>query len=196
VREGTLRRETRETLIDLRVSLATPRGSFAAPTGQRFFDHMLEAFALHAGIGVEGEACSLDGIVHHVIEDLAMVLGGAITAALGTRAGIERFGTAFVAMDDALARAVVDCGGRAYARVALPLLRDSVEGLDTQLVPHFFRTFAQATGTTLHLDLLAGDDAHHCIEAAFKAYGRACRAAWAERALDAATPFSTKGLLG
>jgi imidazoleglycerol-phosphate dehydratase len=194
MRDGRRRRVTRETAIDLAVALDAGRGSYGAPTGLRFFDHMLEAFCLYSGIAVTGEARSLDGIDHHIVEDVAIVLGGAIADALGDRAGIARFGTAHVAMDDALARAVIDCGGRAYARIDLPLGRERVEDLDTQLVAHFFRSLAQAMGATLHIDLLAGEDAHHEVEAAFKACALAFKQAWTATATVEA--LSTKGVLG
>jgi imidazoleglycerol-phosphate dehydratase len=193
MREGTRTRDTRETAISIRVRIDDGHGCSELATGYRFFDHMLAAFAFHGGLGIAGYARSLDGIEHHLIEDVAIVLGGALADALGEKSGIERFGTAYVPMDDALVRAVVDLSGRPYARIDLPVARERVEDLDVELVGHFFRSLAQALGATLHLDRIDGSDGHHLIEAAFKATARALRAAWHPAATQA--PASTKGML-
>jgi imidazoleglycerol-phosphate dehydratase len=193
MREGTRTRDTRETAISIHATIEEGHGLSELATGYKFFDHMLAAFAFHGGVGLDGYARSLDGIEHHLIEDVAIVLGGALADALGDKSGIERFGTAYVPMDDALVRAVVDFSGRPYARIDLPIGRERVEDLDVQLVEHFFRSLAQSIGATLHVDRIAGTDGHHLIEAAFKATARAMRAAWAPRATGAVS--STKGSL-
>jgi imidazoleglycerol phosphate dehydratase HisB len=193
MREGRCIRATRETEIDLSVAIDAAGGSCAVQTGARFFDHMLTSFAVHGRFALGGFARSLDAIEHHLIEDTALALGSAIDEALGDRAGIERFGFAYVPMDETLVRAAIDFSGRPFARIALPIGRERVEDLDTQLVAHFFRSLAQTMRATLHVDLIAGDDGHHIIEAAFKATARACAAAWAPTASTAV--LSTKGVL-
>jgi imidazoleglycerol-phosphate dehydratase len=193
MREGRCIRATRETEIELAVALDAGFGSATALTGRRFFDHMLGAFAAHGRIGISGYARSLDGIEHHLIEDFALTLGSALDDALADRAGVERFGSAYVPMDETLVRAAIDLSGRPFARIALPIGRERVEDLDAQLVTHFFRSLAQTMRATLHIDLIAGEDGHHIIEAAFKATARACAQAWAPTGSSAIA--STKGVL-
>jgi imidazoleglycerol-phosphate dehydratase len=192
-RSAERRRETRETSIALRVCIDDPSGGSSLASGMLFFDHMLGSFATHGRLTIAGEVRSLDGIQHHLVEDVSLVLGGAISGVLGDRRGIERFGCAYVPMDEALVRAAIDLSGRPFARIDLPIGRERVEDLDTQLVGHFFNSLAQSMGATLHLDLLAGSDGHHIIEAAFKATARACAQAWART--PSGEPLSTKGML-
>jgi imidazoleglycerol-phosphate dehydratase len=193
MRKNNRKRVTTETEIVISLDL----DEASAPvieTGRVMFDHLLTQFAFHSGCGLRVKARSRDGIEHHLVEDVALVLGDALDEALGERARIERFGTAFVPMDDALVRAVVDLGGRPYARVNVSFAVETIEGFACVLFPHFFSSFALRARIGLHVDLLAGSDPHHCAEAAFKAFARACRAAWTTNQNAAAIP-STKGVL-
>ncbi len=164
-------------------------------TGLPMLDHLLAQFAFHSRSDLRVSAESLDRIEHHVVEDVALALGVALAVALGDRHGIARYGWALVPMDDALVRAAIDLGGRPFARVELPLQAERVEGLEVAMVPHFFRSFASKAGVTLHVDLLAGSDPHHAIEAGFKALARAASAAWLQIALDTDAIPSTKGVI-
>ena len=145
-------------------------------------------------MSLEIEARSLDGIRHHVIEDVAIALGQSIDEALGTRAGIVRYGECTLPMDDALVRAAVDFGGRIYARTALDLRVERIEDLECVMIAHVFGSIAANARATIHIDRLAGEDPHHVAEGAFKALGRACASAWS---LDPriAGVASTKGML-
>lgn len=183
-------RETRETKIAVFLNL-DEAGPPVIATGERMFDHLLEQLAFHSGCSLQVRAESLDGIQHHVVEDTAIVIGEALAAALGDRAGIERYGCSTIPMDDALVRVAVDLGGRSYARSELPLNVESIEGLACAMVPHFFSSLAANARLTVHLDRLAGSDPHHCVEAAFKAFARASTAAWAQ---TRAGIISTKGV--
>ncbi len=185
-------RATNETSVRVEVRL-DERGTRAIATGLAIFDHFLEQLGFHGGFHLEVEARALDGIRHHLVEDVAIVLGGALAGALGDRRGIARYATVTLPMDDALIRVALDFGGRSYARVALDPPGGAVEGLEIALVRHFFSSLSAAAGCCTHVDLLAGDDPHHCVEAAFKAFGRACRAAWT---VESGTLVpSTKGVL-
>jgi imidazoleglycerol-phosphate dehydratase len=194
MRSGACERASDETIVRVEVEL-DGSGNRAIETGLPMLDHMLAQLAFHSGCDLRVAARSLDRIEHHVVEDVAIVLGRAIDEALSERRGIARYGCATIPMDDALARAAIDLGGRAFTRVDLPLSQARVEGLDVVLVPHFFASLASAARLTLHVDLLAGSDPHHAIEACFKAVARALRTAWKlEAAASSAVP-STKGVL-
>lgn len=192
LRSANARRATRETDVRVAVDLDGV-GATSIATGSPMLDHMLEAFALHASLALDVHATSLDAIQHHLVEDVAIVLGKTLAQALGDRAGIARYGEALIPMDDALVRCAVDAGGRAYTRVALNLRVERIEDLSAELVTHFFQSLAINAGLTLHVDALAGDDGHHVVEAAFKAVARACRSAFVCD-VDARV-LSTKGLL-
>ena len=196
-REGrrvTVSRRTRETDVTLTLDL-DGTGSADVHTGVGFYDHLLGSFALHGlfdlAIRVAGD---LEVDEHHTVEDVAFVLGGALAEALGDRAGIARFGEAAVPMDEALATAVVDVGGRPYAILDIPFRGERIGALPTQLVEHALEAFSRTSGLTLHLRASGRND-HHVAEAAFKALARALRAAVAPdpRRVGAA---STKGSLG
>jgi imidazoleglycerol phosphate dehydratase HisB len=191
MRSATRSRETRETKIGVTLNL-DGSGPPVIATGLRMLDHLLEQFAFHSGCSLQVRAESLDGIQHHVVEDVAIVIGDALAGALGDRSWIERYGCAIIPMDDALARAAVDLGGRAYTRTELPLGVEQIEGLAASMIPHFFSSLASNARITLHIDLLAGTDPHHCVEAAFKALARACAGAWSQTRSSVA---STKGVL-
>lgn len=191
MRNATRSRETRETQIIVSINLDQSAPPVIA-TGIVMLDHLLEQFAFHSGCALQVRAQSLDAIQHHLVEDVAILLGDALGSALGDRNGIERYGCAVIPMDDALARVAVDLGGRAYARTNLSLGVQQVEGLATALISHFFASLANNARIGLHADLLAGTDPHHCVEAAFKALARACATAWAQTRTGIP---STKGAL-
>jgi imidazoleglycerol-phosphate dehydratase len=194
MRNAGIRRETAES--EVRVELALD--AFEMPrirTGVLMFDHLLAQFAFHSRSELVIEASSLDGLQHHVVEDVAIVLGRALSDALGERAGILRYGEATIPMDDALVRAVVDFGGRPFSRIALPIACERIEDLAAPMIPHVISSFAQNARVAIHVDLLAGEDPHHIVEAAFKAMARASARAWSlDRLMPSIVP-STKGLL-
>ncbi len=192
-RRATLRRSTRETQVELTLDL-DGTGTADIATGVGFFDHLLGSLAHHGLLDLTVWATGdLDVDDHHTVEDVALVLGAALEAALGDRAGIQRFGDATVPMDEALATAVVDVGGRPYAVIDLPFRGERAGTLTLQNVEHALEAFARAGGVTLHLHGTGRND-HHLAEAAFKALGRALRAATApdpRRAGVASTKGST-----
>lgn len=194
-RHATLERVTQETKIRLGVNL-DGRGEARVDTGIGFFDHMLTAFARHGLIDVDIEVkgdLHVDG--HHTVEDTGLVLGGAIRRALGDKQSITRFGSAHVPMDDALVMVVIDLSGRPYLDFTdFSFGVPTVGGLDTQLVEEFFRAFSNEATCNLHVRCLAGRNAHHIIEAAFKALGRALKEAVQVDARVQGVP-STKGVL-
>jgi imidazoleglycerol phosphate dehydratase HisB len=193
-RRAELRRTTKETDVELALDLD---GGAAADveTGIGFLDHLLTAFACHGRFGLRVR-CRGDLHVddHHTAEDVALVLGAALDQALGERRGIERFGDALIPMDEALARCAVDLGGRPFAVVNLELRREAIGALATENMSHVVRSLAQAARAAIHLDVLRGENDHHKVEAAFKALGRALRAAVTRTAGASAVP-STKGVL-
>lgn len=193
MRSATVIRETNESAVSVSLDLDAS-DPVRIETGIRMFDHLLEQWAFHSGASLAIEARSIDGIAHHVVEDTAIALGGALERALGTRKGIARFGCVTLPMDEALVRCAVDLGGRAYSRIDLPLRRASIEDLASALIAHVFRSFAAGALVTLHIDCLAGEDDHHLAEAAFKAVARACRSAWAPD-FAFANAISTKELV-
>ena len=194
-RRVTVARHTRETDIAITLDL-DGTGAADVRSGVGFLDHLLAAFAHHGLFDLAVRATGdLEVDEHHTVEDVALVLGSAFAEALGDRAGIVRFGEASVPMDEALATAVVDVGGRPYAVVDLPFHGERVGALPTQLVEHVLEAFARMSGTTLHVRGTGRND-HHLAEAAFKALARALRAAVAEDPRRAGAVPSTKGSLG
>src|SRR5690349_6699691 len=194
-RIGEIRRTTKET--DLHVIVALDgRGESSVHTGIGFFDHMLEALARHALLDLTIEAAGdlhVDG--HHTVEDTGIALGEAIARALGDRRGIRRYADALVPLDEALVRAVVDVSGRPYLSYNVEIAKWQMLGdYDVFLTPEFFRALAQNAGLTVHMDLTRGDNPHHIVEAAFKAFARALDAATAVDPRVRGVP-STKGVL-
>lgn len=184
-RRSKVRRVTKETAIDIAVDLDGRDGLLGAPgsgtksaihTGIGFFDHMLEQLAKHSGIAM---SIQVDGDLHidehHTVEDTALTLGQALREALGSKVGIGRYGFV-LPMDEAQARVAIDLSGRPYLVWQATIARESVGGLPTELVPHFFRSLADTLGATLHIHV-EGDNAHHIIECAFKGVARALRQA-------------------
>ena len=175
-RRVSVRRATRETEISLSLDL-DGTGAADIETGVGFYDHLLASFAHHGLIDLTIRATGdLAVDDHHTVEDVALVLGAGLSEALGDRAGIVRFGDATVPMDEAVATAILDVGGRPYAVVDLPFRAERAGALTLQLVEHALEAFARTAGATLHLRGTGRND-HHLAEAAFKALGRALRAA-------------------
>jgi imidazoleglycerol-phosphate dehydratase len=186
-------RETAETRIAVSVDLDGV-GRAAIATGIGFYDHLLSSLAHHSLIDIEVTAVGdLEVDEHHTVEDVALTLGAAISAALGDRAGIGRFGSARVPMDEAVAQCALDLSGRPYAVLDLPFRGERVGALSTQLVEHALASFAQAADATLHLDVVGRND-HHMAEACFKALARSLRTAVEPDARRSGVP-STKGVL-
>ena len=175
-RRVTVARSTRETQVTVELDL-DGTGVADIATGVGFYDHLLGSFAHHGLFYLTVRAVGdLHVDDHHTVEDVALVLGSAVAEALGERAGIERFGDSTFPMDEALATAVVDVGGRPYAVVDLPFRGERAGELSLQLVEHALEAFARTSGVTLHVRGSGRND-HHLAEAAFKALGRALRAA-------------------
>ncbi len=180
-RQATVHRKTAET--DVRVTLRLdPRTDnergYSNKTGVGFLDHMLDLFARHGGFGLDA-TCDGDLHVddHHTTEDVGIALGQALREALGDKAYVARYGHAYVPMDEALARAVVDLSGRFYLVFDAEFSRPTVGDLSTEMVSHFFYSMAEQARMNLHVDLLRGTNAHHQVEAIFKAVARALRVA-------------------
>ncbi len=193
-RRLTVARRTRETDITVTLDL-DGTGTADVATGIGFYDHLLTAFAHHGLFDLEIRATGdLEVDEHHTVEDVALVLGAAVAEALGDRAGIQRFADASVPMDESLATAVVDVGGRPYAVIDLPFRGERAGGLPLQLVEHALESFARTSGTPLPLRGTGRND-HHLAEAAFKALARALRGACAPDPRRSGVA-STKGTLG
>ncbi|HSF85642.1 MAG TPA: imidazoleglycerol-phosphate dehydratase HisB [Acidimicrobiia bacterium] len=175
-RIATCHRKTAETEVSVTLGL-DGAGTAAVATGIGFFDHLLTALAHHGLFDLEiNTAGDLDVDDHHTVEDTALVLGTAFADALGEREGIVRYGNATVPMDEALATAVVDVGGRPYAVIDVSFLADRIGALSTQMIPHALEAFARTAGFTLHVTASGRND-HHVAEATFKALARALRTA-------------------
>ncbi len=193
-RRARVTRRTRETEVTVEVTL-DGSGEAEIATGVGAYDHLLGSLAHHGLFDLRVAAAGdLEIDEHHTVEDVALVLGAAFDAALGDRVGIVRFGDSAVPMDESLATAVVDVGGRPYAVIDLPFRGERIGSLPLQLVEHALEAFARTSGTTLHIRGTGRND-HHLAEAAFKALGRALRAACARDPRRSGTP-STKGALG
>ena len=194
IRSAEISRKTNETDIQLQLGL-DGSGAGDRSTGIGFFDHMLDAVARHGALDLDVSATGdLDTGSHHTVEDVGIVLGQALDEALDDRAGITRFGQATVPMDEARATAVVDVSGRPLCVFEGELPAGAIEGFDTDLAEEFFRAVAGAAKLTLHVRIEAGANAHHMVEAAFKAFARAVRMAVAVEPGATDIP-STKGLL-
>jgi len=190
----TVARKTRETDITIHLAL-DGTGAASARTGIGFYDHLLTALGHHGLFDLEIQAAGdLQIDEHHTVEDVALVLGAAFNEALGDRVAINRFGSAVVPMDESLAQAVVDVGGRPYSVIDLSFHGERAGALPLQLVPHALESFARTAGTTLHLSGSGRND-HHLAEATFKALGRALRVA-CEIDPRRSGVASTKGTLG
>jgi imidazoleglycerol-phosphate dehydratase len=195
LRRATIKRATTETRIALRLSL-DGKGRYDIDSGIRFLDHMLELFARHGAFDLKlAAAGDLDVDQHHTVEDIGIALGEAVSTALGNRKGINRAGYFVMPMDETLAVAAIDLGGRIHAVVDLQLKVQQVGDLQAELVTDFFEGFAQGARANVHVKVLYGRSSHHHVEAVFKAFARALRVACArDRRLAKMLP-STKGLL-
>jgi imidazoleglycerol-phosphate dehydratase len=193
-RTGEIERATRET--DVRLALALDgTGAGERRTGVGFLDHMLDLLARHGRLDLDVTVTGdLETGAHHTVEDTGIVLGQALDAALGDRSGITRYGSAVVPMDEARAAAAIDISGRPYLRFEAGLPPGVTGGLDHELVEEFFRAVSTSARLTLHLTVETGTNAHHMIEAGFKAFARALRQAVAIDPTESGVP-STKGTL-
>jgi imidazoleglycerol-phosphate dehydratase len=193
-RTATIERKTGET--DIRLSLVLEgMGEGSRDTGVGFLDHMLDLLARHGRIDLDVKVSGdLETGAHHTVEDTAIVLGQALDRALGDRVGIARYGSASVPMDEARASCAIDISGRPFMLFEAQLPAGSTGGFEHELTEEFFRALATAAKLTLHLRVEAGTNAHHMIEAAFKAFARALRQAVAIDATETGVP-STKGTL-
>ena len=194
-RTAEITRKTKETQIRIRVNL-DGAGRAQVRTGIGFFDHMLEALARHALLELEVECTGdlqVDG--HHTVEDVGIVLGQAIAQALGERAGIRRYADATVPLDEALVRVVTDVSGRPFLSYHIEIPKWQMLGdYDVFLTPEFFRALVFNAGLTVHMDLIRGENPHHIVEAAFKAFARALDLATTPDPRVSGVP-STKGVL-
>ena len=195
MRKASINRATKETQIQLALTIEG-RGRYQVSTGIRFFDHMLELFAHHGGFDLKLKAQGdLDVDQHHTVEDVGIVLGQAFQKALGTKRGILRAGYFVMPMDETLALAAIDFCGRTASVIDTKVRTRLVGDLQSELVDDFFEGFARGAHANLHARVLYGRSNHHKIEALFKAFARALRAAcWRDPQMLGLLP-STKGLL-
>ncbi|KAB2897198.1 MAG: imidazoleglycerol-phosphate dehydratase HisB [Acidovorax sp.] len=194
-RVAEVSRNTAETRITVRVDL-DGTGQASLHTGIGFFDHMLDQIARHGLIDLEIHAegdLHIDG--HHTVEDVGITLGQAVARAVGDKKGIRRYGHAYVPLDEALSRVVIDFSGRPGLVQNIPYTSGMIGGFDTQLTHEFFQGFVNHAGVTLHIDNLRGVNAHHQCETVFKAFARALRAALELDPRSAGMIPSTKGSL-
>ncbi len=194
-RTATVSRKTKETDITVTLNL-DGSGKTDIATGIGFFDHMLDALGRHSFIDLKVRTkgdLHIDG--HHTVEDTGIVIGQAITKALGDFAGITRYGHAYIPMDETLSRATLDLCKRPYLIWKVDFVRDKVGEMDTELFKEFFHALAGNGGMCLHVENLYGDNAHHIAESSFKAVARALRMAVAPDAHLRGAPASTKGSL-
>ena len=195
MRQATVARNTLETRITVTLNLdGTGRSKFA--TGVPFLEHMLDQIARHGLFDLEITAeGDLHIDAHHTVEDIGIALGQAFAKAVGDKKGIRRYGHAYVPLDEALSRVVVDLSGRPGLVCQVKYQRDQIGSFDTELFGEFFRGLVNHAGITLHIDNLRGDNAHHQAETIFKAFGRALRMAVEPDQRMAGQMPSTKGTL-
>jgi len=194
-RIATVQRDTKETRIRVAVDL-DGSGSSKLSTGIGFFDHMLDQVARHGLVDLEVEAhgdLHIDG--HHTVEDVGIAFGLAVAKAVGDKKGLRRYGHAYVPLDEALSRVVIDFSGRPGLVMHVPFKSGTIGGFDTQLAHEFFQGFANHALVTLHIDNLRGENAHHQCETVFKAFARALRSAVERDPRMGETVPSTKGTL-
>ena len=194
-RTAEVQRDTKETRIRVKLDL-DGSGAAKLSTGIGFFDHMLDQVARHGLIDMEIDCqgdLHIDG--HHTVEDVGITLGQAVAKAVGDKAGLRRYGHAYVPLDEALSRVVVDFSGRPGLHMDVPFKAGMIGAFDTQLAFEFFQGFSNHAGVTLHIDNLKGDNAHHQCETVFKAFARALRAALEIDPRQGGAIPSTKGSL-
>jgi imidazoleglycerol-phosphate dehydratase len=192
MRSATVQRKTKETKISVTLQI-DGSGKYSVSTGIGFLDHMIELFARHGMFDIQLQ-CKGDLRVddHHTTEDVAIALGQAFGRALKERTGIARYGSAYVPMDESLARCVVDLGGRSALVFKAEFNRKNVGDLSTEMIKHFFLSFAENIKANIHVEVLYGSNTHHKIEAMFKALARALRVA-CEKDARVKGVLSTKG---
>ncbi|MFN3434615.1 MAG: imidazoleglycerol-phosphate dehydratase HisB [Sphingomonas sp.] len=195
MRTATINRSTAETRIDVTVNL-DGTGTYAIKTGIGFLDHMVEQLSRHGLIDIDLKVdgdLHIDG--HHTVEDSALALGQAVAQALGEKRGIRRYGDALSPMDETLTRVALDISGRPWLVWKTGFTVSRLGELDTELIEHWFHSFAQTAGITLHVETLYGSNNHHIVESAFKGLARALRAAVEIDPRKADAIPSTKGVL-
>ena len=196
MRTGTITRDTQETKIAVEVNL-DGTGQYEVSTGIGFLDHMVEQFSRHSLIDV---TLKVDGDLHvdqhHTTEDSALALGQAIAQALGDKAGIGRYGSAYAPMDETLARCALDISGRPYFVWNAGFTQEKLGEWDTELIEHWFQSIGQTAGITLHMEVLYGTNNHHICEGLYKAFARAMRIAVEIDPRKGGAIPSTKGQLG
>jgi imidazoleglycerol-phosphate dehydratase len=196
MRTGSIQRKTNETSIDVSVNL-DGTGAYQVSTGIGFLDHMLEQLSRHSLIDLTVKAVGdLHIDQHHTTEDTGIAIGEAVAQALGDKRGIARFGTAHAPMDEALTRCALDISGRPWLVFKAEFGTPRLGEWDTELIEHWFHSFAQAAGITLHIENLYGSNNHHIVESCFKAMAQALRQAVQIEARKADSIPSTKGTLG
>ncbi len=192
-RAAESRRSTKETTVEVQLTLDSS-GKAEIATGIGFLDHMLELLTHHGGLDLSVRAQGdLHVDFHHTIEDVGLVLGDCLEQALGDKAGVNRFGLAYVPLDEALSRVVVDLSGRPYLDWRVRFTAERVGDVPTELFQDFFRALSDRSKVTLHVETLHGDNNHHIIETVFKAFARSLRQA--TRLTGSSSVPSTKGTL-
>ena len=195
MRTATISRRTSETSIDVTVNL-DGTGAFAISTGIGFFDHMLEQLSRHSLIDLDVKTVGdLHIDQHHTVEDTGLAIGAAILAALGEKRGIRRYADALSPMDETLTRVAIDISGRPYLVWKTDFSQKKLGEMDTEMFEHFFHSFAQTAGVTLHIETLYGANNHHIAEATFKGVARALREAVELDPRKVGVVPSTKGVL-
>ena len=192
-RLGRINRKTKETEVSVNVNL-DGNGKISVKTGIGFLDHLVTSFGKHAMLDLTLKAVSKDGIAHHLIEDTGIALANALDLALGKRSSITRFGHASVPMDESLAEASLDLVKRQYHKIDLGIEQNQIEGVSKEDLEHFFRSFAQNLNVCTHITVKYGENDHHKIEAAIKAFAVAWRAAASYDKKQKGIP-STKGAM-
>ena len=192
-RKAHINRKTKETEVLVEVNL-DGNGKISIKTGLPFLDHLITSLSKHAMLDLKLNAKSLDGIDHHLIEDTAITLGNTMDQALGNRAGIVRFGHSSVPMDESLAEASLDLIKRQYQRIDLSIQRNQIEEISKEDLEHFFRSLAQNLNICMHVSVKYGENDHHKIEAAIKAFAVAWRFAAGYDGKQKGIP-STKGAM-
>jgi imidazoleglycerol-phosphate dehydratase len=196
MRIGEISRKTAETSIDVRVNL-DGTGSYAISTGIGFFDHMLEQLSRHSLIDIDVKAVGdLHVDQHHTTEDVGIAIGEAIAKALGDKRGIARYGEAHAPMDETLTRVALDISGRPYLVWKVALTTQRLGEWDTEMIEHWFHSFAGSAGLTLHVETLYGANNHHIVESCYKGLARALRQAVEIDPRKSDAIPSTKGMLG
>lgn len=196
MRKAAYTRKTKETEIDVDLNL-DGTGVYDVKTGIGFLDHMLEQLSRHSLIDLKLRATGdLHIDCHHTAEDTGIAIGTALTRALGDRAGITRYGHAYVPMDESLTRVALDFSNRPYLIWKVAFTRDKLGAFDTELFKEWFQAFAQAGGITLHVENLYGDNNHHIVESCYKGLARALRTALETDPRKSDAVPSTKGVLG